>query len=171
MKHPNLRHYSTEKISHRVLYALTAVTTVVFCLFYFVDFDHPFYDNPEYNAPKFTGLLIGFIVFFVAASVLTGFVALAVSIRKNGRAGGVVNGIHTARITSAIVAFTALLLIITFVLGSDASIYINGEKYQDAFWLKTADMFVSSIIVMLSLSVAAVVYGTTRYFRKKDNKC
>ena len=116
MKHPNLRHYSTEKISHRVLYALTAVTAVVFCLFYFVDFDHPFYDNPEYNAPKFTGLLIGFIVFFVAASVLTGFVALAISIRKNGRAGGVVNGIHTARITSAIVAFTALLLIITFVL-------------------------------------------------------
>ena len=107
----------------------------------------------------------------MAASVLTGFVALAISIRKNGRAGGVVNGIHTARITSAIVAFTALLLIITFVLGSDASIYINGEKYQDAFWLKTADMFVSSIIVMLSLSVAAVVYGTTRYFRKKDNKC
>ena len=115
MKHPNLRHYSTEKISHRVLYALTAVTAVVFSLFYFVDFDHPFYDNPEYNAPKFTGLLIAFIVFFVAASVLTGFVALAVSIRKNGRAGGIVNGIHTARITSTIVAFTALLLIITFV--------------------------------------------------------
>ena len=54
-----MRQYSTEKLSHRVLYVLTAVIAVVFCLFYFVGYDQPFEDNPEYNAPQFTGMLVG----------------------------------------------------------------------------------------------------------------
>lgn len=166
-----MRQYSTEKLSHRVLYVLTAVIAVVFCLFYFVGYDQPFEDNPEYNAPQFTGMLVGFVVFFVVASVVAGLVALVISIRKRGGSEGIVNGIHVARIASVITVFTVLLLIVTFILGSGDAININGEKYQDAFWLKIADMFVSSIIVMLVLSVAAVVFGATRYLRKKDHKC
>ncbi len=171
MKRFSLRHYPTEKISHRILYVLTAVIAVMFCLFYFVGYDHPFEDNPEYNAPLFTGVLVNFVIFFVVVSVVIGFASLYISLRKRGDDGNVVNRIPVRRIAVAVTAFTVLLMVVTFMLGSSDTIEINGDKYENVFWLKVADMFVNSVLVMLVLSVAAVVFGATRYFRKKDHKC
>ena len=171
MKHFSLRQYPTEKISHRVLYVLTAVIVVMFCLFYFVGYDHPFDENPEYNAPQFTGVLVGFIIFFVVASVVVGLASLFISLRKRGDDGSVVNGIPVRRIAVGVTTFTILLMAVTFMFGSSDAVDINGDKYQNVFWLKVADMFVNSVLVMLVLSVAAVVFGATRYLRKKDRKC
>ena len=57
----NIRHWPTEKISQRVLYLLISLTVLVFLLFYCVGYDHPFADNPSFNAPLFTDLLLMFM--------------------------------------------------------------------------------------------------------------
>ncbi|CDA93823.1 putative uncharacterized protein [Prevotella sp. CAG:1320] len=53
-----LRHWSTERISHRVLYALIGVTVVAYALFALVGFNIPYEQDPDKNAPLFTDLLL-----------------------------------------------------------------------------------------------------------------
>jgi len=44
---------------------------------------------------------------------------------------------------------------------------INGEVYDDKVWLRLSDMFVYTIIVMIVIAVLAVLFGFTRYYRKR----
>ena len=65
MKLHNIAHWPTERISQRVLYLLIALTVMVFALFYFVAYDRPFADDPSFNAPLFTDLLLVFMLLLV----------------------------------------------------------------------------------------------------------
>ena len=47
-----------ERGSQRVLFAIIAVTAVVFALFYLVGFNHPFPDDPDFNEPRLTDVLL-----------------------------------------------------------------------------------------------------------------
>lgn len=62
------RHWSTERISHRVLYALIGVTVVAYALFALVGFNIPYEQDPDMNAPLFTDLLLwlGWITLFLS---------------------------------------------------------------------------------------------------------
>ena len=44
---------------------------------------------------------------------------------------------------------------------------INGQKYADTLWLKAADMFIYTALLLLIAAIGAVVYGATRYYRKE----
>ena len=54
----NLRKKSTEQLSQRIFYGLLAITLLVFCCFFLIGYDEPFVDNPDFNAPLFTDVLI-----------------------------------------------------------------------------------------------------------------
>jgi hypothetical protein len=48
-------------------------------------------------------------------------------------------------------------LLLTFLFGSDQPLLINGQWFRDTFWLKLADMFILTTMVMLVLAVVGVV--------------
>ena len=48
-------------VSHLVFYIIIAFFTLLFLLFRFVGFDIPYEDNPDYNAPLLTSLLLSLI--------------------------------------------------------------------------------------------------------------
>lgn len=58
MKFKNVRQWSTEKISQRVFYCLLGLAALVFALFFLVGYDMPFEENPDFNAPLFTNVLL-----------------------------------------------------------------------------------------------------------------
>ena len=148
------RKQPAERISQAVLYAVVGLAVVVFALFRFVGYDTPYYDNPELNAPLLTDVLW----------------AACRSFGKNHSAAKVVNGIHAARLARIVVAVVVLTLAATFMLGSTHPITVNGEAYADAFWLRTAAMFVDSSLLLIAVAVGAVVFGTTRSVRKDKRK-
>ena len=74
------------------------------------------------------------------------------------------NGVRThqrrrsTRIASGVAGATALLLLLTYLLGSTRPLVSNGKVFDDALWLRLADMFIySSIILIAACSVIVVI--------------
>ena len=167
MKIKHLNSWGTERLSQRLLYILVGVSAVVFALFYLVGYDLPFDENPDFNAPLFTDVLI-----FLMWLFLIGGVGLAVySMVKDYRSSkseAVVNGVPVRRIFRITWLTLLAVLILTFLLGGSDPMLINGENYADWLWLKLSDMFVITSLLMLLAGIGAVCFGATRYIRKKQ---
>ena len=167
MKIKHLKSWGTERLSQRLLYILVGVSAVVFALFYLVGYDLPFDENPDFNAPLFTDVLI-----FLMWLFLIGGVGLAVySMVKDYRSSkseAVVNGVPVRRIFRITWLILLAVLVLTFLLGGSDPMLINGENYADWLWLKLSDMFVITSLLMLLAGIGAVCFGATRYIRKKQ---
>ena len=160
----------TEKISRLVLYGLVAVALVVFGLFFVVGFDRPYTDNPNYNAPVLTDLVLILMLLLVLGTLGVTAWAVMTALKKRGKGNAMDNNIPARRISLSVIFGVLLLLVLAFVLGSSSTMLVNGKAYEDTFWLKTADMFIISSLVLLVAAVVAVIFGATRYYRKKNKK-
>ena len=156
---------SAEQVSQRIFYILIALAVLVFGLFFLVGYDMPFEENPDFNAPLFTDVLIGLMWLF-----LVGGIGVAIYSRwkdyRGSRSEAVVNGVPVRRIFRITWIGLLALLVLTFALGSSAPMLINGENYADWLWLKLSDMFVITSLLMLLAGMGAVIFGATRYIRK-----
>ena len=47
---------------------------------------------------------------------------------------------------------------------------VNGNDYNDWFWLKLSDMFVLASVLLLIAAIGVVLFGVTRYVRKDRKK-
>lgn len=174
MKKPNIRRMPTERISQTVLYAIVGVVAVVFALFRFVGYDTPYYDNPELNAPLLTDLLLAFMVLLTLMAIIIAVWTACRSFAKNRNADKVVNGIHAARLVGSVVALTMLILVATFALAPTQPIVVNGEPFADRLWLRTAEMFIDSSLLLIAVAMGAVMLGAVRGLRKErkgERKC
>lgn len=111
------------------------------------------------------------IILIVVYLMLTATVGVLVfSVVRSGYMGGksfmVVNGIPVGKIFAAITVVLIAVLALTFALGSDNVLYVNGKTYSECFWLKAADMFIYTSALMLIVASALVVYGI---FRRNRN--
>ena len=158
---------SAEQISQKVFRLMIGLAVLVFGLFYLIGYDLPFDENPDFNAPLFTDVLI-----FLMWLFLIGGVGLAVySMVKDYRSSkseAVVNGVPVRRIFRVTWLTLLAVLILTFLLGGSDPMLINGENYADWLWLKLSDMFVITSLLMLLAGIGAVCFGATRYIRKKQ---
>ena len=147
---------SAEKISQQVFYIMIGLAVLVFGLFFLVGYDLPFEENPDFNAPLFTDVLILLMWLF---SMIRDY--------RSSKSEAVVNGIPVRRIFRITWIGTLAVLLLTFLLGGSAPMLINGENYADWLWLKLSDMFVITSLLMLLAGIGAVCFGATRYIRKK----
>jgi uncharacterized membrane protein YidH (DUF202 family) len=168
----------TEKISQRVLYALVGLTALVFGAFYLIDFNRPSDVDPSFNDPLLTNVLILFMILLTVVAVVVGLWAMvrAVNLDRKERRNysvskGKVSFVHSPLFLSvSVVLLTLLSFLIFFFVGSSKAMTINGEIYNDNFWLKASDMFINTSLLMLVVAAAAMIFGATRYYRKEDNK-
>lgn len=167
MKLGEKRKWAAERVSTYVLYVLAGLSVLVFGAFFAIGYHRPFDDDPRFNAPLFTNMLLVFMFLLLVTAIAVGIWSVIKSLRRRNKDENVVNGVPVARISYGVAAFTVVLLLLTFLLGSSSSILINAIPYADTFWLKAADMFVWSSGVMLLAGLAAVVFGYTRYYRKE----
>ena len=158
----------TEKISRLVLYGLVAVVLVVFGLFFLVGYDHPYVENSNYNAPVLTDLVLVLMLLLVVGTIGVTAWAVMTALKKRGRGNAWDNNVPVRRISYSVILSVLLLLALAFVLGSSSAMFVNGKPYEDTFWLKTADMFIISSIVLLVVAAIAFIFGATRYYRKKE---
>lgn len=155
-----------EKISKRVLYGMVGVIFIVFALFFFWNFDRPFTDNPDFNDPLLTDVLLFLMGAMTICTLVLAIVSMALSWKKRGKDDGTFNRIAVRRNAYLVGGGTFLLLLLTFLLGSSKPMQVNGEEYAQSLWLKAADMFIFSGVVMIFVAVTVLVLGALRYLKK-----
>ena len=157
---------SAEQVSQRIFYILIALAVLVFGLFFLVGYDMPFEENPDFNAPLFTDVLIFLMWLFLVGGVGLAVFSMWKDYRRS-KSEAVVNGVPVRRIFRFTWIGLLAVLGLSFALGSSDPMLINGENYADWLWLKLSDMFVITSLLMLLAGIGTVVFGATRYIRKR----
>lgn len=166
MSKRSMKGLSTERVSTYVLYALVALTVVVFGAFFFIGYDNPYEEDPSFNAPLLTDAVLVFMYLLVAAATVAAVASVVIAFRKRDRSASSVNNIPALRIKAFTFGILGLCLVLTFLLGSSEPVVSNGVKYADAFWLKATDMFINTLLVLLVVAVCGVAFGVSGYSRK-----
>ncbi len=154
-------------MSHKILYVMVSVALVVFALFYTVGYSHPYADNPDFIEPQLTDVVIILAAAICLSAIAVTAWAIFAAVRKRGTAKKMEHGINVTLISYVVAAFTLILLLVAFAMGSSEAISVNGKQYSENFTLRGADMFVLSSIVMIIMAAAAVAWGT---FKSHLNK-
>lgn len=151
-------------VSRKVLFLLVTITVVIFTLFYFVGYSHPWAEDPDFIEPRLTTVLIIFVFLVLALAVGVTAWAVISAMLKRGRKDNTSHRVPVTIIAICVVAFTVMLLGISFAIGSSSAITINGKEYQEAGWLKAADMFVITSLVLMVIATAAVAFASIKSY-------
>lgn len=155
----SLRNLSAEGVSKRVFYVLVILSALMIGAYYLIAYRRPWIENPDFNAPLLTGVLILFLVLLLLAALAVMIWAAIAGVGNRCREDRVCNGIPVAKISYGVGGFTVLLLLLSFLLGSSSSLWINGKRYQEIFWLKSADMFIDTSLILMLLALTGVMAG------------
>lgn len=150
----------TLTISSRVLMVLVGIIAVAFGAFYLIGYDNPYEENPSFNAPKLTNVILIISYLLIIGTILLTVFSLVMAFRNRNKSAAVVNNVPAARIAYIVSSSVVLLLVLTFLFGSSAPMTINGKQYAQTLWLKTADMFIFTALAMLVAAIAAVAYSS-----------
>lgn len=158
---------STERISTTVLYVIIGIVAVVFAAFFLIGFDMEQPDVPGFNAPLLTGALIVLMWLLLGVAAVVFAVSVWRGARMRGKEGRVVNGVPAALIFCCSLGLMLVLLVLSFALASTEPMLINGHPFADGLWLRVSEMFVFTSVALIVIAVAAVLFGFTRYWRKR----
>ena len=79
-------------------------------------------------------------------------------LRFRRKGDDVVNGVPAGKIGWIVAIGFVLCMVLTFAFGSTKPIISNGQMLTDTFWLRVADMFIyTSIILIIGCFVSAIV--------------
>ena len=97
---------------------------------------------------------------YITLAIAIGVTAFSVwhGLRNRRKGSDVVNGVPAGRIGWLVAGGFVLIMVVTFALGSTQPILTNGTLLTDSFWLRTADMFIyTSLILIIGCFVSAIV--------------
>ena len=146
------------KMSYYALYVCFAVILVVLGMFFLVGYNNPVGDM---NAPEHTETLI--YLMYALFGVTVGLTVIA-AIAQFGAALKD-NPMGAIKSLLGLVLLVAVVLI-SYAMGSDATITANEAPYTDTFWLKITDMFIYSIYFLLGIAALATLVNMTGIFKK-----
>ena len=118
----------------------------------------------DYGSTTYVNAVLFTIYALLAAAVLLAAWSVARGMRMQGKEGGRDHGVPARRVALAVAAVVAVTMAVTWLLGSTATLTINGRPFTDAFWLRTSDMLIATpavLVAVLGIAEAA------RLLRKK----
>ena len=148
--------------SKKVLRIIVALTVVLYVAFFLIGYNHPFADNPDFIEPRLTSLLLGFVflVLFIALAVTAW--AVCSSIRKRGTQVKSIERRAASKMVAAVIALTAVIMLVSFWMGPTAAMSVNGKEYADTSGLRMADMFVATSLALMVIAALAVAISSIR---------
>ena len=109
-------------------------------------------------SPFFADMMLWLIYLMVAAAL--GVTAYAVwhGLRNRRKGEDIINGVPAGKIGWCVVIGLAVCLLVTFLAGSTHPVLTNGVRFADSLWLRLADMFIyTSILLIIACFVSAIV--------------
>lgn len=161
---------SAFSLSHTILLLLVALTALVFGAFYAVGFDTPYVEDVTMVDPLLTDLLLGFVDVLLLVTVVVCGISLYREWRSRKSEAVATSGIAAKKIVMGVFAMGVLIMMLTFLLGSEEAVMVNGEAYTDSFWLKLTDMFINTAMVLILIAIAVAVYGGLGLNRRKKHE-
>lgn len=145
---------SIRKISSWALYIMLGITVIVAGLFYFGGTVDP---TAELIVPKFTDPLLYWMYILVIVGIVCtlGFGIYQFVMKFKTHPKEALNSI-------AVLAVFALILIVSWFMGSGEPLYIPGYDGPDNVygWLKATDMLLYTIYFMLGAAILAIVVSS-----------
>jgi len=157
-------------IPRRVLRVILLLTAVVFIAFFLIGYAHPYPENPDFIEPRLTDVLMGFTLLIVLVAIALAMGAVLLSLRKRNASQQEDNKLPTKGIAIGVVGLTAITMVVALLLGSTSSMKVNGADFDDPTWLRAADMFVLSAIILMVVATALVALATIRTHLKNKRK-
>ena len=146
------------KMSYYALYVCFALILVVLGMFYFVGYNNPV---GEYNEPAHTETLIYlmYAMFGICVAVtLVGAIAQFGAALKD-------NPMSAVKSLLGIVLLV-VVLVVSYGMGSDATIMTGDGPYTDTFWLKITDMLIYSIYFLFGVAAIGTIVNLSGIFKK-----
>jgi hypothetical protein len=145
-------------MSYYALYVCFALILVVLGMFYFVGYNNPV---GEYNEPAHTETLIYlmYAMFGICVAVtLVGAIAQFGAALKD-------NPMSAVKSLLGIVLLV-VVLVVSYGMGSDATIMTGDGLYTDTFWLKITDMLIYSIYFLFGVAAIGTIVNLSGIFKK-----
>ena len=146
------------KVSYYIMYICFALILVVLGMFYFVGYNNPV---GEYNAPEHTETLIYLMYAMfgicVAVTVIGAIAQFGAALRDNPKSA--------IKSLIGLVLFV-VVLVVSYGMGSDATIMTGDGPYTDTFWLKITDMLIYSIYFLFGVAAIGTIVNLSGIFKK-----
>ena len=113
-------------------------------------------------SPLIADIMLWLMYIAVAAALVVTVVSVVKTLRLRTKDDEVVNGVPRTRMAWVVGVAFLLCLVLTFVLGSSEPVRTIGELFTDAFWLKAADMFIYTSLILIIGCFAGVVLSRFR---------
>ena len=101
---------------------------------------------------------------YIAVFAAIGVTAMSVvkTLRMRTKDDEVINGVPQTRIAWTTAGAFALCLVLTYLLGSSEPLMTNGTLFASTFWLKAADMFIYTTIILILGCFAGIIVNRFR---------
>ncbi len=113
-------------------------------------------------SPLIADIMLWLMYIASTVAIVVTVVSVVRTVRLRTKDDEVVNGVPRTRMAWVVVIAILLCLVLTFVLGSSEPIRTNGELFTDTFWLKAADMFIYTSLILIIGCFAGVVLSRFR---------
>ena len=112
----------------------------------------------SFVSPFIADIMLWLMYIAIVVAVIVTIVSMARTVRLRTKDEEVVNGVPRTRMAWIVIIAFLLCLVLTFLLGSSEPVKTNGELFTDTFWLKAADMFIyTSLILIIGCFVGVVL--------------
>jgi len=109
-------------------------------------------------SPLIADIMLWLMYIAIVVAVIVTVVSMVRTVRLRTKDEEVVNGVPRTRMAWIVIVAFLLCLVLTFLLGSSEPVRTNGELFTDTFWLKAADMFIyTSLILIIGCFVGVVL--------------
>ena len=113
-------------------------------------------------SPLVADIMLWLMYIAIAVAVIVTIVSMVHTVRLRTKDDEVVNLVPRTRMAWIVVAAFLLCLVLTFLLGSSEPVRTNGKLFTDTFWLKAADMFIYTSLILIIGCFAGVVLSRFR---------
>ena len=146
------------RMSYYALYVCFALILVVLGMFYFVGYNNPV---GEYNEPAHTETLIYLMYAMfgicVAVTLVEAIAQFGAALRDNPM--GAVKSLLG-------IVLLVVVLVVSYGMGSEATVMTGDGPYTDTFWLKITDMLIYSIYFLFGVAAIGTIVNLSGIFKK-----
>lgn len=141
-----------EKISKYTLWALMGVSAIIFILFFVVNFDIKWEENPKMNNPMFTDVLIIWALVLTVATFVIMLVSFFMYVKEYGFNKSYIYTWGLPIVTLAIGAAVGMA-------NKDEHMLINNEDWNVPSHIIVTDACIVSIAILAVITVGAIIYS------------
>ena len=112
----------------------------------------------NFISPAIADVMLWLMYIALAVAMMVTAYSVWHGLRFRRKGDDVVNGVPAGKIGWIVAIGFVVVMALTFALGSTKPIMTNGQLLTDTFWLRVADMFIyTSIILIIGCFVSAIV--------------